>query len=797
MTNRRQDATVAGWGLARRGLARSGLALRLTAAGLAGATAIGSVLIPVVAQAQDYRFTDVKVVGTERIEAATVLSYAKIAKGTAMSAGALNDAFQRLQSSGLFEKVDLIPQGSTLTIQVQEYPTVNVVAFEGNKMLKDEALAKTVKTQSNRVFNPAVVEADADAIAEGYAQSGRYGVRVDPKIIRRSGNRVDVAFEIIEGKVSEVQRISFTGNRSYSNARLRDALATKQSGLLHALISRDTFVPDRVDQDRQLLIDFYRSRGYPDVQVTGVSSEMADDRAGFFMTFNINEGQQYRFGNITTVSEIPELDVNDFTGLAKIKAGAIYSPNAIDLAVTRMEQMALRKGANFVRVDPRVTRDARTQTLNIQFALVRGERLFVERIDVEGNTTTQDQVVRREFRTVEGDPFNPREIRNSAERIKALGFFNKADVNTKQGSAPDQVVVDVNVEEQPTGSLTFGASYGVSSGFGVNVGLQESNFLGRGQYLGVQIGTTSDNQQSSIDFVEPYFLGRDLRARGRIWYNTSEDDNSEYSTERIGISPSLEFPVSENARLELRYTYSSDRLYNVKSEADVGSSGDWSSPILVREEGQRTTSALGYSYTWDTRRTGIDPRYGFTFRFGQDLAGFGGDVDSLKTTALLRGERKIWHEEVTLRAELEGGMINKRGDTQLTVLDRFSGYGKVRGFESNGFGPRDRNAPNEDALGGKYFAALRLESEFPIGLPEEYGITGGVFWDTGSLWGLDDKMGAGGVEVDDSMKLRSSIGFTVFWRSAIGPLRLNFSHAIKKEDYDKEQNFDLTISTQF
>ncbi|RWR35179.1 outer membrane protein assembly factor BamA [Sinirhodobacter populi] len=795
MTNRRQETTVAG-----RGLARWGLALRLTAAGLAGATAIGSVLVPVVAQAQDYRFTNIRIVGNERIEAATILSYANISSGATISAGELNDAFQRIQGSGLFEKVELVPQGSTLTIQVQEFPTVNVVSFEGNSIMKDDALAKIVKTQPNHVFNPAVAEADADNIARGYAEaSGRYGVRVDPKVIRRSGNRVDVAFEIIEGSVSEVQRIGFTGNHSYSNRRLRDVLATKQSGLLHAIISSDSFVPDRVDQDRQLLIDFYRSRGYPDVQVTGVSSEMARDRNAVFMTFNINEGQQYKFGNITTVSEIPELDAAEFSGLAKIRTGSIYSPNAIDIAVTRMEQLALRKGANFVRVDPRVTRDPRTQTLNVQFALVPGDRLFVERIDIEGNTTTQDNVVRREFRTVEGDPFNAREIRNSAERIRALGFFSNAEVNTRQGSGPDQVVVDVNVEEQPTGSLTFGASYGVSSGFGINIGLQESNFLGRGQYLGVQIGTTSDNQQSSIDFVEPYFLGRDLRARVHLWYNTSEDDNSAYSTKRLGITPSIEFPVSENSRLELRYTYSVDRLYNVTSEEEAAASGSssWSSPILEREEGERTTSSVGYSYTWDTRRSGIDPRYGFTARFGQDIAGVGGDVESLRTTALLRAERKVWHEEVTLRAELEGGAVHKRGDTQLTVLDRFSGYGKVRGFESNGYGPRDRNAPNGDALGGKYFAALRLESEFPIGFPEEYGITGGLFWDTGSVWGLDDKIGAGGIEVDDGMKLRSAVGFSIYWRSAIGPLRLNFSRAVKKEEYDKVQNFDLTISTQF
>ncbi|MFT3689963.1 outer membrane protein assembly factor BamA [Paenirhodobacter sp.] len=753
-------------------------------------------MLPMVVQAQEYRFSQVRVEGLDRIEPATVLSYAKIARGSAVSAGALNDAYQRLQGSGLFEKVELVPQGGTLLIKVQEYPTVSTVAFEGNSIMKDDVLAKLVKTKTRKVFSPSTVEGDADLIAQGYAEAGRYAARVTPKVIRRDGNRVDVVFEVIEGKVSEVERITFTGNRSYSDRKLRQILATKQAGLLHRLISSDSFVPDRVEADRQMLIDFYRSRGYPDVEVTGVSSEMARDRSGFFMTFNIREGQQYSFNQITTVSEVTELNAADFEGLAKIRQGAIYSPTAIDLAVTRMEELALRKGANFVRVDPRITRDPRTQTLNVQFALVRGPRLFVERIDIEGNNTTQDQVIRREFRTVEGDPFNPREIKRSADRIRALGFFKTAEVNTRQGSGPDQVVVDVNVEEQPTGSLSFGASYGAASGFGINVGLQEQNFLGRGQYLGVNIGTTSGTQSSSVDFIEPYFLGRDLKARMHVWYNTTENDNSEYSTRRLGLSPSIEFPIAENSRLELRYTYARDKLYDVEQYNPTENTG--SSPILWHEQelGERATSALGYTYTWDTRRTGIDPRYGFTFRFGQDFAGVGGDVEALKTTALLRAERKIWHEEVTVRAELEGGAIHKRGDTELTLLDRFGGYGKVRGFESNGFGPRDLGAPNKDALGGKYYAALRLESEFPLGFPEEYGITGGLFWDTGSLWGLDNKHGVQD-PIDDDMHIRSAVGFSVFWRSAIGPLRLNFSRAIKKEDYDKEQNFDLTISTQF
>ncbi|MDD8023721.1 MAG: outer membrane protein assembly factor BamA [Paracoccaceae bacterium] len=745
------------------------------------------VAAPNMAQAQTYSFSNLVIEGNERIEPQTIITYAGIGRGKPVTAGGLNDAYQRLQASGLFETVELLPQGSTLVIRVQEYPTINVVNFEGNKKMKDEDLAKMVKTQSRKIYSPATVEADAAKITEAYANIGRLAARVDPKVIRRDGNRVDVAFEIKEGKVTEVERISFTGNRHYSDRRLRNVLSTKQAGLLRQIIQRDTFVGDRVEFDRQLLTDFYRARGYVDVQVTGVSSEMTRERDGFFMTFNIREGQQFKFGKITTTSEIPELDAAEFQKLTKIRSGVVYSPNAVDLAITRMEELALRKGAQFVRVDPRVTRNERDLTLDLEFALVRGPRVFVERIDIEGNTTTLDKVVRREFRTVEGDPFNPREIRNSAERIRALGFFSKADVNSRGGTSPDQVIVDVNVEEQPTGSFGIGASYGQDAGFGLTLDLQESNFLGRGQYVGLSVSTTGSNQQNSLTFIEPYLFGRDLKGKFNVWYRTSEYDSADYSTKSYGISPAIEFPISQNGRLELRYTYATKELYDVDSNSSL---------IIDREAGKRSTSSLGYSYTYDTRTTGLDPRWGMTLSFGQDVAGFGGDVEAITTTALARVERKIWNEEVTLRAELEGGAIHARGNTALTVVDRFSGNGKIRGFEANGYGPRDTTAVNEDALGGKYFAAMRLETEFPLGTPEEYGIHGGAFLDVGSVWGLDDTAGTAGT-VDDALHWRSSIGLSLFWTTPIGPLRFNFAHALKKETYDLDRVFDLTISTKF
>lgn len=754
------------------------------------AIAMGCIAMPVIAQAQQYTFSRVEISGNERIEPATILSYARIARGQPVSAADLNAAYQRLTNSGLFESVALTPKGATLQITVTEFPTVNVINFEGNKIIKDNILSAVVQTKANRVYNPAEVEADAQRLTQAYAEDGRMAARVTPKVIRRSGNRVDIAFEIREGKVTSVERITFTGNRSFSDRRLRQVLATKQAGIFRTFVKNDTFNPNRVPADREKLLDFYRSRGYMDVQVTGVSSQMTRERDAFFMTFNVIEGQKFHFNKVTASSQINGLDAAEFEPLAKIRQGQTYSPEAIKLAVTRMEQLAIKKGVQFVRVDPQITKDQRTQAVNVDFVLQRGPRVFVQRIDIEGNTSTLDRVIRREFNTVEGDPYNPREIANAADRIRETGFFKNVDVNTKQGSDPDQVVVDVNVEEQPTGSLGFGASYSQTDGIGFNASLEEKNFLGRGQFLGVVIGTTSDNNTSSFRFVEPRFLGRDVRFGFGASYATSNSaTNTSFDTRRISVSPSFEFPISERGRLQLRYKIGEDSLNNVPTTSSV---------ILQNEEtnlGSQIYSGPGFTYTYDTSRAQIDPRFNWKFSVSQDFWGLGGDVTGGVTSAKIQAERKIFNEEATLRASLEAGAVHASGGT--TILQRYSGS-QIRGFESYGIGPRDTNAINTDALGGNYYWVGKVEAQFPIGLPEEYGISGGLFWDVGSVWGLDNTNGTGGPNsVDDSMHIRSALGVSIFWDSGIGPLRLNFARPIKKESYDKTQFFDLTISTQF
>lgn len=770
--------------------------LRQSAIAFSVLISMGLIAIPEFAEAQSYRFSNVVVEGNNRIEDSTIASYTGIGRGQTVSAGDLNDAYQRVLETGLFETVEIVPSGNRLIIRVVEFPTVNRVRFEGNRRLKDDALEAVINSQPRRVLNPATAERDADAIAEAYAQSGRIAARVTPRVIRRSDNRADLVFEIFEGNLAEIERLSFVGNRVYSDRRLRRELETKQAGLLRTLIKRDTLVEDRIEFDKQLLRDFYQARGYVDFRVTGVNAELARERDAYFLTFNVEEGQKFTFGEITVVSDLPEIDVATFEQTLRLRTGKTYSPLAVENAIARMERQATREALDFVRVEPRITRNDRDLSLDVEFALVRGPRIFVERIDIEGNTTTLDRVVRQQFKIAEGDPFDPRQIREAAERIRALGFFASSDVNARQGSSDDQVVVDVDVEEQPTGSLSFGGTYSTDSGFGLVAGFSERNFLGRGQSVSVNVSTTPDINDYELRFVEPAFLGRDVALGFALSYQDSNFSAVRFESTTGQFQPFLGFSLGERSSLQLRYTYTDVEMSVPAAEAIAGSIIDTEAAL-----GRQATSEIGYTYTYDTRIGGLNPDAGFLLEFGQDIAGPGSDVEYVKTTARAVAQTTAFNGDVTLRASVEGGALygadNTRAHHRFALTSR-----QFRGFDPYGIGPRevslgDGGATINDGLGGKFFAVARFEAEFPLGLPEEYGISGGVFYDVGSLWGADGTAAPGNTLLYNDFTLRQTVGVSLFWTTPIGPLQFNWSRAVSKEAFDDEQNFNLTIRTEF
>lgn len=753
-----------------------------------------------IAHAQEFKISSLMIEGNRRIEAATIQSFSGIKEDSVLSVGDVNDAIQLVRDSELFESVAAEFKGTTLIINVVEFPTVNVVTFEGNKLLDETELKNLVRTSPRRVYSASQVSDDTNSITATYANRGHISASVEPRIIRRTDNRVDIVFEIIEGGVVEIERISFVGNRMFSDSRLRRILGTKQAGLFRLLVQRDTLIEDRIEFDQQILKDFYNSRGYVDFQTLSVNSELSKTKDSFFVTFHVQEGQQYKFGQITTSTSLSDIDPQLFKRAVKAEKSEIFSPEVVENSIVRMERLALELGLDFARVEPRVMRNDAGLTLDIDFIVSRGPRVFVERIDISGNTTTSDRVIRRQFKIVEGDALNPREIRASAERIRALGFFGDVDVSTREGSFLNQRILDVTVTEKPTGSLSFGANYNSSNGVGLVASFRESNFLGRGQATNASINTTSETKKLSFSFQEPAALARDIALNLNFEYQRTDSNNAKYDTDSLNTSSVLGFPISKTEALGLKVFWESELI----SDVTTGSN------IILNEalQGRRSDFGLGYSYSFDNRRTGLNPKAGTFIKFGQDFA-FTGKDPFLRTNMKLGGETYVLNEDVKLTGIFEFGALLFDSSSSSRVTDRyFLGNNLFRGFAAGGLGPREKNVLGspliDDGLGGNYYAVARFESKSPLGLPEEYGIELGAFFDAGSVWGLDASSLTTAANAStpsqvlyDDFTLRAVAGVSIFWTTPIGPLRFNWSDAVKKAPGDVEQSFDLTVSTSF
>ena len=745
------------------------------------------VLTPNFSTAQTFTISEIEIVGNQRIETETIESYISLSKGQSFEADEINAAYQRLLKSGLFESVTFDENGGVLKVTVVEYPTINRIYFEGNVRIEDTVLEKVLKSREKYVLDAQTVEQDRKNIAETYAVMGRLAARINPKVIKKSENRVDLIFEIFEGGVIEIQKIGIVGNKAFSDRRLRRVLSTKQAGPFRAFVRSDTFVEERIEFDKKVLKEFYISRGFVDFRVNSVNAELTEERDGYFVVFNITEGQQFSVGNVALETSLKELDTVEYYEILKLKTGSVYSAKVTELDVEKIERLALKNGLDFIKVTPKITKDAYSLALNVTYSIERGPRVILERINIAGNTATLDKVIRRQFRAAEGDPFSARRIRQATDRIRSLGFFETVDVSAREGKRKDSVIVDVLVKEKPTGSVSLGGSYSTSSGFGLLLEYAERNFLGRGQDFRLKYNSGVGSRTYSLGFIEPEFLSPGLSLGLSSKFTETEKENSNYDTTILDVSPQVSFPISDYSKLSVSIGYNETELRNA---VNVGS--------IIQNEvdlGQDERAYSRIAYTYNTLRDGLDPNFGVLLKLSQEVSGFTGDGESSKTSALARMQRKILNEEVLVKGTLEGGVLNY-GNSRVT--DRFFlGSALMRGFEPGGIGPREIVNEGEvinDALGGNTFAVLRLEAEFSLGLPEEYGIDGGIFFDVGNLWSLDNV--SEDVIYDDG-SWRSVLGASLFWKTPIGPLRFNFSRPLQKETFDREQNFDLTIRTQF
>ena len=722
--------------------------------------------------------SSIVVEGNRRVEADTIRSYFKPGPNGALDAGRIDDGLKALIETGLFQDVQISRPGGRVVVTVVENAVIGRIAFEGNKKVKDEQLSAEIQSKPRGTFSRPMVQSDAQRIAEIYRRSGRYDVHVTPEIIEQPNNRVDLVFTITEGQKTGVKSIDFVGNTTYSSYRLKDVIKTHESNLLSFLGGNDVYDPDRIEADRDLIRRFYLKNGFADVQVVAALTEYDPGRKGFLVTFKIEEGQQYRIGSVDFQSSIATFDGNALRGFSRVKVGSLYNVEAVEKSVEEMQIEASRRGYAFAVVRPRGDRNFDAHTVSVVFAVDEGPRVYIERINVRGNTRTRDFVVRREFDISEGDAYNRALVDRAERRLKNLDFFKSVKMTTEPGSASDRVVLIVELEEKSTGDFSVSGGYSTTDGALAEVSVSERNFLGRGLFAKASVTYGQFARGYSLSFVEPYLL--DYRvALGLDFFQRSQLANNfvSYGTKTLGFSPRLGFQLREDLSLQLRYSITRQEVTlpgtlancnNTIGGSQVGNTflpfnptpafvnvagangavdasgtglfcfSDGEASLPVRKElanGATLTSALGYTLNYNTLDNNKNPTDGLLVDFRQDFAGVGGDVKYLKTAIDAKYFTPLVSDIVGV-IHLQGGILNQIGNNQIRMLDHFQmGPNLVRGFAPNGIGPRDLNPfGTMDALGGTKYWGASYELQMPFWfLPKEVGLKGAVYADAGGL----------------------------------------------------------------
>jgi outer membrane protein insertion porin family len=726
--------------------------------------------------------TEIKVEGTQRIDPDTVRSYLLVRPGDNVDAERLDRALKALFATGLFADVALQREGSALVARVVENPIINRIQFEGNRRVTDDVLNQEVQLKPRQVYTRTKVQSDVKRLLDLYRRSGRFAATVEPKIIELPQNRVDLVFEISEGDVTAVRKIAFVGNQRFSEARLRDVLNTKESRWFRFLSASDTYDPDRVSFDRELLRKFYLGQGYADFRVVSAVAELTPDREAFYVTFTVDEGERYRFGAVEVVSRLRDLPPEQLKNSVTTTSGDWYDADKVDNSIQQITDRLGSLGYAFVDVRPRVSRDRDQRAISVTYEVQEGPRVYVDRINVVGNVRTLDKVVRREMKLAEGDAFNTAKLRRSRQRLRNLGYFEKVDVTNVPGDSPDRTVVNVEVQEKSTGEISFGVGFSTSDGPLADIRLRERNLLGRGQDLMVGFTVSGKRQEIDLSFEEPYFLDSEIAA-GFDLFRLRRDFQSEasYDVDSIGGSVRARYQVSEFLRHTVRFSVRQDQIENVSGNA---------SRFIREQQGSFLTMGPGHDLLYDRRDDRFDPTDGYFLRLSQDLAGLGGDSKWLRN----RVAGGIYHpfsEDYVASVTGEVGYIYDMGEPVRINQRFFVGGENLRGFRSAGIGPRDR--ATNDSLGGKEYAVGSVSMSFPTGLPKEIGIRGYVFSDFGSLWNTDAK----GPGVVDDKAIRVAVGVGFSWRSPLGPIRLSFAYPVVKEEYDRDEIFRFSFGSRF
>ena len=712
--------------------------------------------------------------GNERLEPETVRAYANLSPGETYTAQSLDQALKDLYATELF--ADVVISGAdtgNLVITVRENPVINRIVLEGNKRIKNDKILPEIRLAPRQIFTRSKVRADVERIIELYKRQGRFAAQVEPKIVQLDQNRVDLVFEIFEGEKSKVRSINIIGNQAFEDDRLRKEMYTREAGgLLGFLKSNDSYDPDRLAADQQKLRAFYLTEGYADFRVVSALAELTPDRRDFVITYVVEEGPRYRFGTIEAESELRDLTADRVKRIVGIEPGSWFNAKAVEDAVTRLNEVAGNFGYAFADINPAYSRNAEKREMSITFRVGETPRVYVERIDIQGNTVTRDKVIRREFRLNEGDAFNAIRVKRSQDRLQSLGYFQEnLEIKQTEGSAPDRIVLGVDVEEKSTGELALSGGYSSLERFVLQLSIAQRNFMGKGQELNAGINYSRYAKSVQIGFVEPYLFDKAILLGGEAYIRDFNSfnfrggrRNTTYSQRSTGTGVRLGFPITEFLTFGTRYSLVSDKItldpdtFFSDPDGEDGPEPLQCDPLragryLCDELGTRLTSSIGYSAVFNNTN-GIRATRGQRVALTQDFAGLGGDTRYIRTRF---DGTKYWDvfDGFIGSAHLEGGYIHPLtkapgpGRDAIRITDRFFGP-QMRGFDIRGIGPRISRTPYNsegeldtdasrvsDALGGRAYYMGRLELEFPTGSSlRSMGLRPSAYVDIGSVWSL-------------------------------------------------------------
>jgi outer membrane protein insertion porin family len=739
------------------------------------------------AQAQQ-TIADIRVSGNKRVQPETVKSYLTFSVGDRYTEQAADVSFKALFATGLFTDVNIGYSSRVVTVTVVENPVVNRVAYEGNDELDDKTLSAEGQLRPRSVYTRSAAQADVQRILNIYRASGYYSAQVEAKIIKLPYNRVDLVYEINEGEDTKVESITFIGNKAFSDSQLRDVISTTESSLLSFLKPTDVYDSDRLNLDRALLRKFYLQNGYAEVRIISAVADLAPDGEGFFITFTLEEGPQYQFGNVSLESNLAGLDPEMVADELLVESGETFNGLKIEKTTEKLTLAASKLGFPFVRVRQKIDRDPISLRIDVTFVLEQGPRIYVGRINIYGNVRTLEYVIRQELLVSEGDAYNKQLVEQSRKRLEGKAYFKKVTVSTEQGSERDRIDLNITVIEQESGEFGIAGGYSSLEGVIGEVSYTERNFMGRGQFLRLKLSGSFERAQIDLSFTEPRFLGRNMSAGFDLFHKELDyTDEAGYKNRKSGGAIRFGFLIAEDTVLTTRYSFTQDEVFDVNTGA---------SQAIQELEGTSQISAVSYGLVYDTRNLPRNPTSGIYVAINQEFAGVGGNVNYLKSTAEMRGYYPLY-DGVTLVGRLIGGHIEGLSGDDVRLSDAFyKGSDLIRGFDNAGLGPRDSQG---EALGGKSFYAANLEVRFPFPLiPDELGLSGAVFADAGSVFGTDATDGeceAAGCR--DSEAIRASVGAGILWNSPVGPLRADFSYIITSEDFDEEEIFGFGASTNF